>query len=92
MESNKEQLMPYTKNTKEIRYFLEQRGFSPLRFYQGGEYVYPSVTTWANSKGTWKDGSYATFSADKIKSMSFLDSEPSSELDFKKQVILLQAQ
>lgn len=54
--------VPYTKNTEEARQFLQQQGFTPLSFFQGKEYVYPLVSTFANKDKEWKVYDYSTFS------------------------------
>ncbi len=79
--------IPFTKNTGEIRTWLEQEGYSPLRFYQGGEYIYPIITTWANAKMSWEEKDYSTFSKNsEVIKMPFLVSECCDESQFKKLV------
>ena len=53
--------VPYTKNTRELRVQLEYLGYLPLKFFQGGVFVRPMITTWANSKEEWKQYEYSTF-------------------------------
>lgn len=53
--------VPYTKNTKEVRLFLEQEGFTPLSFFQGKQYIYPVISTRANKDKEWKEKDYSTF-------------------------------
>lgn len=57
----KETIVPFIKNTKEVRVFLEKKGFTPLSFFQGKDYVYPIISTWANKNNTWKEKDYSTF-------------------------------
>lgn len=78
---------PYTKNTKEIRKFLEEREYFPLRFFQGGEYIYPIVSTMANAQSTWKVKDYSTFDESKKINMPYLMDSPLSEEDFKLAII-----
>lgn len=53
--------IPFTKNTIEARIFLEKQGFAPLSFYQGREFIYPIISTWANKNGSWQEKNYSTF-------------------------------
>lgn len=53
--------VPYTENTRELRVQLEYLGYSPLSFFQGGAFIKPMITTWANSKEEWKEYEYSTF-------------------------------
>lgn len=53
--------IPYTRNTKEVREFLEKENFFPLSSFQGKKYVYPNISTRANINRTWKERWYSTF-------------------------------
>lgn len=53
--------VPYTENTKELMVQLEYLGYSPLKFFQGGAFIRPMITTWCNLKGGWKQYEYSTF-------------------------------
>ena len=53
--------IPFTKNTQNIRLFLDKNGYNPLRFFQGKEYIYPIVSVMANAKSTWNEKDYSTF-------------------------------
>lgn len=68
---------PYTRNTKEVREFLEKEGFTPLSFYQGKKYIYPLISNFANVHSSWKVRDYSTF--DDPEEKTFL---VSSVLDF----------
>jgi len=71
-------LVPWTKNTKEVRILLENNGFKPLAFFQGRKFLKPMITTWANKDKTWVKNEYSTFDLPKnITGLSFkmLDAE-----------------
>ena len=73
--------VPFTKNTKRARTFLEQNRYTPLRFFQGGEYISPCVSTFANAHAQWLVYDYTTFNKDEINSKSYLQE---TECDFEK--------
>ena len=53
--------IPYTNNTENLRTKIETFGYSPLRFFQGGKFIKPIISTRANSKLVWKEYTYSTF-------------------------------
>ncbi len=78
--------IPYTKNTLEVREFLESKGFKGLSFFQGKEFVYAFLTTRANKHKTWKEKDYATFSEAEKSKKQFLSNKISSFKNFKDEV------
>lgn len=56
-----ERKTPYTKNTPEARHVLKVLGYQPLSFFQGKEFVYGSISNWANAHDSWTEKDYATF-------------------------------
>lgn len=84
MKDNK---IPYTKNTKEVRILLEKEGFFPLSFFQGKEYIYPVISHWGNSKSTWVEKEYSTCNQSDLITKSYLKEVLSLEdfiIDVKK--------
>ena len=47
-------------NTPENREHLEKLGYTPLRFYLNGKYLYARSCTWANKNCTWQEPYFAT--------------------------------
>ena len=47
-------------NTRENREHLEKLGYTPLRFYLNGKYLYARSCTWANKNCTWQEPYFAT--------------------------------
>jgi hypothetical protein len=87
MQTEINENVPFSKNTKEIRAFLENQGYFPLRFFQGKEYIYPIVSTWANSKSTWQERDYSTFDGKEKYKMPYLVNQELSEDSFKSAII-----
>ena len=80
---NKDKL-PFTKNTREVRIFLESLKFRPLSFFQGGDFIYPLISTCGNKYGEWKEYDYSTFNLDRKD--DFIADHPVSFEEFTVQV------
>lgn len=74
--------IPYITNSKEIRILLEKNNYTPLSFFQGKQFVFPIISTWANKFGQWQEKNYST--TDNILDKDYLNSQESSFLEFAK--------
>lgn len=79
----------YTKNTKEIRNYLESKGFIGMSFFQNEEFIYAFLTTRANKHKQWKEKDYGTFNQNRIESYDFLNQVEATEFEFKEHINLL---
>lgn len=84
---DEEPKVPYTKNTADARIYLEENGYSPLRFFQGKSYICPCVSTFANKHKQWLVYDYLTFNEDEKK--SYMMSFESNFEDFKSLIVRL---
>lgn len=78
--------VPFTKNTKEVRQFLEQNGYTPLSFFQGKELISPIVSTYANARTQWLVYDYTTFNLDEVSSKYYLQDEICDFEKFKSEI------
>ena len=78
--------MEFTKNTPEIRKYIESLGFKGLSFFQGGEFIYAFLTKRANKYKEWKEKDYSTFNEKDKERMTFLNKEISPEENFIKHI------
>lgn len=75
----------FTKNTKEVRSFLEENGFKGLSFFQGKYYIYAFLTERANINHRWIEKDYTTFDLEDMQELDYLHEEVSFE-EFKKYI------
>lgn len=80
---NDDEVLKFTKNTPEVRKFLEGKGFKGLSFFQGGEFIYAVISIRANKNGEWKEKNYSTFNEKDKQRMTFLNKEISKLEEFK---------
>lgn len=50
----------FTENTLEMREWLEKLGYTPLRFYLHGKYLFARSCTWSNKNHTWEEPYFET--------------------------------
>lgn len=50
----------FIENTPEMREWLEKIGYTVLRFFLNGKYLYAKQCTWSSKDRTWKEPYYYT--------------------------------